>query len=95
MGLRDIDRGHGTATIGFWTAPEDRNAGYATAAVDLIVRYGLDQLRLHRIEASTIAGNDASGRVLEKIGFVREGRLREAVYRDGAYRDLLVYGLLG
>ncbi|PSP82109.1 GNAT family N-acetyltransferase, partial [Halobacteriales archaeon QS_1_68_17] len=69
IGLSEIDRTHGTARIGFWIAPDRRGNGYATAAVELLVGYAFDHLRLHRVEGDVYAFNDASRRVPEIAGF--------------------------
>jgi len=58
--------------------------GYATEAARAIVAFGFDTLGLHRIAATCVADNAASAHVLEKIGFRREGRLREVARYKGA-----------
>jgi ribosomal-protein-alanine N-acetyltransferase len=68
--------------------------GIMTEAVNAVVRFGFDQMHLNRIEADTDVRNPASGRVLEKVGFVLEGRQREQFYDSGGYQDLMLYGLL-
>ena len=69
-------------------------AGVGTAAHRLLVAYLLGYTTAHRLEAWTEAENLAEQRVLERIGFRREGVLREVGWRDGAWRDAVVYGLL-
>ena len=49
---------------------------------------------VHRLEAGTDADNIAEQKALERIGFTREGVLRQVAFRDGAWRDALIYGLL-
>jgi RimJ/RimL family protein N-acetyltransferase len=94
VGLTGIDRQHGHAVLGYWIAPEHWNRGYATDAATLLVGYGFDHLRLHRVEADVYEHNPASARVLEMAGFGREGVLRDRHYADGDYRDVYRYAVL-
>ena len=82
------------ADIGYELAPECWGRGYATEAALAIVRFGFRDLELHRISSWCIAENAASARVLERIGMVPEGRLRENEYFKGRWWDTLLYGLL-
>ncbi len=90
----DIDEQFGTAEVGYFFAPDAWGNGYATAAVERVVDYAFEELRLHRVHARVFAFNEGSARVLEKVGFEREGVLREAAYMHGEYVDELRYGLL-
>lgn len=94
VSLVPIEEETRAAELGYWVAPAYQQNGYATAAAQRIVRYGFQQLNLHRIAAYAFAYNDASQRVLERVGFTHEGSHREAAFVDGAYRDAEVYGLL-
>jgi len=90
-----LDDGHSqNAELGYWIDPDHHRQGYASEAADLLTTYGFRQLALHRIEARVFEFNDPSQRVLESLGFRHEGTHREAVYIDGAYQDVLWYGLL-
>ncbi len=93
VGLDDLE-GRGAPELGYWVAPDHHRQGYATAAADLLVGYGFDQLGLHRVEARVFDFNDASQTVLERVGFTHEGTSREAVFVDGEYRDACWYGVL-
>lgn len=68
--------------------------GYATEAARALIRWAFDTLDLNRIQAETDTRNTASARVLEKLGFVREGTLREDCIVNGDVSDTWVYGLL-
>ena len=65
-----------------------------TAAQRLLVEHLLATTTAHRIWAGTEVDNLAEQRALEKCGFRREGLLRGAYFRDGRWRDSLIYGLL-
>ncbi len=68
--------------------------GFATEAAGAVLRWAFDTLDLNRVQAETDTRNTASSRVLEKLGFVREGRLREDCIVAGEVSDSWVYGLL-
>lgn len=68
--------------------------GLGVAASRLFVAYGMDTLRLERVEAKAYAYNVLSVNALTRNGFVREGRLRQARCHDGRRWDLLVFGIV-
>ena len=81
-------------SMGIALLPQARGKGYGTQAHRLLARYLFAHTTVHRIEADTEAGNVAEQRALEKAGFTREGVLRGVFWRDGAWRDDVVYSLL-
>lgn len=82
------------AEIGFFLHPRHWGHGYASDATCLLVRHAFEALHLHRVYATADPRNSASRRVLEKVGMVYEGRLRDVmVIRDG-WRDSDVYSVL-
>ncbi len=68
--------------------------GYATEAARALLRWAFDTLALNRVQAETDTRNVASARVLEKLGFVREGTLREDCVVNGEVSHSWVYGLI-
>ena len=80
--------------IGIVLLPEARGKGFGTQAQRLLARYLFAHTTVQRIEAATEVGNVAEQRALEKAGFTREGVLRRAGWRDGAYRDGVWYSML-
>ena len=80
--------------IGYEFSPEHWGRGYATEAAREIVRFGFEELGLHRIWSWCVADNVGSWRVMEKIGMHREGHLRENEFYKGRWRDTLMYGML-
>lgn len=82
------------AEIGYEIDPRYWGKGYATEAARAIVRFGFQELDLHRISAWCIAENVASAHVLEKVGLCREGRLREREWMQGRWWDTLIYAIL-
>lgn len=94
VSLAPIDDRRGWANLGYWIHPESQGEGYATEAARLVVTHGFEQLRLHRISATIVASNEASTRVVEKLGFVHEGTKRDDAFIDGEYVDRAVYAVL-
>jgi RimJ/RimL family protein N-acetyltransferase len=82
------------AEIGYELAPNEWGHGYATEAARAILRFGFEELGLHRVGAWTVADNTASARVLEKLGMTLEGRLRDYHRYKGRYWDVLMYGMI-
>ena len=83
------------AEAGIWIgAREYWSRGYGTDAMRTLVRWGFNTLNLHRICLHVYADNLRAIRSYQKAGFVEEGRLREHDFRNGAYRDEVVMGLL-
>lgn len=85
---------HRRAELGYWIGRPHWGRGYATEAADALLRWAFDTLDLHRVHAAHLARNPASGRVLQKLGMRREGRLRSHFDKWGVMEDLDVYGLL-
>ncbi len=83
-----------SAELGYWIGVPYWGRGYATEAAREVVRYGFEQLWLHRIYAAHFGNNPASGRVLRKIGMSYEGTRREHHRKWGEYEDRVEYGLL-
>lgn len=80
--------------LGYHVARPHWGQGYATEAVRAVARFGFERMALNRIEADVTVGNVRSARVLEKLGFTREGLLRQRGYWREAFHDLWFYGLL-
>lgn len=90
-----IEWTHGTGNIKLAIGdPIDRNKGYGSESLELILRYAFDELNLYRLSA--IVGDDNPGalRFFMRHGFVEEVRRRKALFRDGQAWDLIHLGLL-
>ncbi|QNS04577.1 GNAT family N-acetyltransferase [Streptomyces xanthii] len=83
-----------SASLGYCLGEEMWGQGYATEAAHALLRWAFDTLDLNRVQAETDTRNVASARVLEKVGFVREGTLREDCVVNGVVSDSWVFGLL-
>ena len=93
VALADI--GHGNAMIRYWLLPQGRGHGLATRSVGLLIEWAFATLGIGRVAALIELENEASRAVLDRCGFVREGRLlQHFTDHDGNGVDTLLYGLL-
>jgi RimJ/RimL family protein N-acetyltransferase len=83
-----------SASVGYCLSDRAWGQGFATEAGGALLGWAFDTLDLNRVQAETDTRNVASARVLEKLGFVREGTLREDCVVDGEVSDSWVFGLL-
>ena len=83
-----------SAAMGYCLGDAAWGHGYATDAARALLQWAFDTLDLNRVQAETDTRNAASARVLEKLGFTREGTLREDCVVNGDVSDSWVYGLL-
>lgn len=70
------------------------DGGYGTDTMRTVCRFGFQMMNLHRIQLEVYAPNERARHVYEKVGFVLEGRLRDALYKYGRYHDVFVMSLL-
>ena len=94
IGLSRVNRTLGNAETGYWIAKPHWGKGYGREALSLILGFAFGELKLHRVYAYVIEGNDRSAALLEGHGFIREGALREACRHGRGWGDFRVYGLL-
>ena len=80
--------------IGYSLVPSERRKGYCTEATQLLVDYLFLSKDTMRIQAQTDQRNSASQRVLEKVGFKKEGTLRKSFFMRGEWRDAYIYSIL-
>ena len=93
IGLR-IEQLHQHAELGYWLGVPFWGKGYATEAAREVLRYGFENLGLHRIFASHFKHNSTSGKVLKKIGMRHEGCQREHLRKWDQFVDSELYGIL-
>ena len=93
IGMR-IEGQHRHAELGYWLGVPYWGQGYATEAGREMIRYGFEQLDLHRVFATHFAHNPASGNILRKLGMRHEGCQREHLLKWGQFVDSEIYGLL-
>lgn len=86
--------GRRSGELGYAIRHADWGHGYATEAAKLMIEFGFGQLDLHRIQAACGPDNHTSQRMLARLGFTPEGRMRDYVHTNGAWRDSLLYSVL-
>ena len=85
---------HKKAELGFWILPKFWNQGITTEVLKTVIEYCHQEKGIHRLEAFVEEDNVASARVLEKTGFVLEGKMRDCEIKFGRYISLYIYGLV-
>lgn len=97
IGLDNVDNKlQRKASVGYWIAEPYWNKGYGSEALDALLKFTFNKLKLRRIEAGVFVGNPSSGRLLEKFGAKLEGTKRKSCVckADGKIKDEDIYGLL-
>jgi len=95
IALHDIDWLNRRAETGMLIGPKEmRSQGYGYEAKELLLKYAFDTLGLHRVVSMVLASNPRSAACLKKNGYIEEGRQRNMYFRDGAWFDELIFGLL-
>lgn len=93
VNLHSIDKKNGTFSISFYFLERERKKGYAQNAVALIVYYAFFELRLKKLNVCVNEGNEASAKLIRRIGCEKEGVWRENVFYDGKYVNVELYGM--
>jgi RimJ/RimL family protein N-acetyltransferase len=84
----------GSTTIGYAIQSSEQGKGLGTEALQLMVDYLFLAKEIHRVQANTDPENKASQRILEKVGFTKEGVSRRSSFVRGKWRDECLYGIL-
>ncbi len=92
--LFNLDLNNGRAELGYAMARAHWGFGYMREALQKLLSYAFEDLELRRLEADVDPRNAASIRTLERLGFQREGLLRERWHVNGEIQDAYFYGLL-
>lgn len=87
-----INERHGTFSIGIVNIRTQRGKGYGEAALRLLLDYAFNERRLHKFNAFCLDVNQASIRLMQKLGCKHEGTVRDVVFMNGKYHDQLPIG---
>lgn len=93
-GLHTLNEDPQQGEIGYSLAPEYQGRGLMTEALEALLSLAFGQLRMHRVIARVHAENEPSSRLLERLGFRREGYFVQAWWFKGSWADELLYALL-
>lgn len=93
--LRDIDRIHHKAEYGIFIGERDAlKKGYGTQAAKLIITYAFEKLKLHKLMLRVLAENEQAKRSYEKAGFIQEAYLKDEVFLEGQYKDVIYMAVI-
>jgi ribosomal-protein-alanine N-acetyltransferase len=92
--LMAIDAYHQKAQVGFVSSKAFRSTGLIPEAVRKVFSYSFDTIGLNRLEGLCLVEDQWARSVIEEVGMVREGLLRDFNFQKGAFRDFVMYALL-
>ncbi len=92
VSLLDISERHLRAEVGYWVGREYWAHGYCTEALTALLQFAEGYFGATRFVGRCLASNHGSARVLEKCGFIAEGRQIKHVHHRGGYEDMLLFG---
>ncbi|WP_343101144.1 GNAT family N-acetyltransferase [Romboutsia sp. MSSM.1001216sp_RTP31141st1_G3_RTP31141_220114] len=93
-GYNSIDFKNKKCNLGYDIDSAYWHNGYGMEAVSEIIRYAFYDLNLHRIEAEVVIGNNSSSNLLTKLGFKKEGMLRQSIFKEGDFLDVEIFSLI-
>ncbi len=93
-GLNHLDNLNKMANLGYWVRSSRHKEGIASRAATLVARFGLDTLKLNRIEILAAVENSASRRVAEKVGAIREAVLRHRISLPDKVHDAVLFSIV-
>ncbi|HEX2489385.1 MAG TPA: GNAT family protein [Blastocatellia bacterium] len=93
-GYNEWRKAHRRGDVSYIVAREKRGMGVVSEALGAMLDYGFDHMNLHSVEAGVTPGNEASTRMLQRLGFRLEGHLRENFLTDRGFVDSLIYSML-
>ena len=95
VGLYRIDLRSRKADFGIIIGDKEwRGRGVGHAVTDRVLRFGFEELSLHKITLGVLDTNPRAIKLYEKIGFVREGKLRDEMFREGVYVDMILMSII-
>ena len=94
MAVLNVDKKNKNAELGYWIAKKEWNKGYAVEAGQKVLEFGFNILNLERMYAKCVFENNASRKVMEKIGMKYEGTMRYEILKENQYFDMSYYGII-
>jgi len=93
IGYLYFDQENKKTEIGYWLGKEYEGKGFITKSIEVLINYAFDELKFNKIEIGVATDNIKSRAIPEKLGFKREGELRDYEYINGRFLDRIIYGL--
>ena len=90
----EIDWLNKSMRVGVDIIPEKRGQGYGTKAYGALLKYCFDHLNMHRVWLCVLDNNNPAISLYKKVGFQKEGKMRQAVWRDGKWRNYIIMSIL-
>lgn len=94
IGLHHINLLHKNASIGYWIAKDSEGKGIMLRSCTALINHGFSELNLNRMDIRAATKNVRSRAVAERLGFGKEGILREAELVNNQFQDLVLYSIL-
>lgn len=94
INLSNINKKNKNAEVGIWLAKEYWDKGLSTEALNLILQFGFEKLRLEKIQARVLHKNVRAQKLLKRIGFKLEGKLRRKTFFNNQWFDDFIFGML-
>lgn len=95
ISLTDVNYLNQSATLHIMIGKSDnQEKGIGTFAVNEMLSHAFNNMNLQRVELDVLADNERAIHLYEKVGFVKEGTKRKAVYKNGVFKDMLIYSIL-
>ena len=94
IGLHGINWSNKSTSIGYWLGQEFQGKGIMVKSCEAVINYCFEELQLNRIEIRVATGNVKSQAIPEKLGFIKEGCVREEEWLYDHYVDHYIYGML-
>lgn len=93
-GFNNLSKTHRKAELGFWLLPENWGKGIIQETIPQVLEYGFKDLNLHRVEALVETGNSNSAKALLKLGFEKEGLMKDCEIKNGRFISLEIFAML-
>ena len=94
-GVNSIDWKNSAVEVGIFIGDKSFwNQGYGTDAMRVLLRFIFEQMNINKVKLNVFSFNQRALRMYQKCGFKEEGRLRQELFRDGEYHDIILMGLL-
>jgi ribosomal-protein-alanine N-acetyltransferase len=94
IGYWRMKKEHYRAELGYMLNPAYWRQGIMKEAIFTLIDYGFNAMKLHSIEANINAENEASARILESTGFIKEAHFKEDYFFNGVFKDTIIYSRL-
>lgn len=92
--VKNIDHANHSCELGFCVAPKHQDKGYGMASVKELINYATVKLNMHRLYLEVFADSEKAIKLYESCGFSKEGILRDKIFKDGKFRDVMVMSIV-